>query len=65
MRWRMIMKIKIPKAITDNVTIRPFLVKNVNSKNFLVKGIRKVATIIPIIVSRRVARRGFKGFEIQ
>lgn len=61
----MMAKIRMPKAATEMVTMRPFSVKKVNSKKLRVKGMRKVAAIIPMIVRRRVARRGLRGFEIQ
>ena len=54
-----------PKTATEMVIIRPFSVKKVNSKKLRIKGMRKVATIMPMIVRRRVARRGLSGLEIQ
>lgn len=61
----MMAKMRMPIAATETVTIKPFSVRKVNSKNLRVKGIRKAAAMMPIIVRRRVARRGLSGLEIQ
>ena len=58
-------KTSIPEAAIMAVMIMPFLVKKVNSKKLRVNGMKKAPSMMPIIVIRSVARRRFKGFEIQ
>ena len=58
-------KIAMPEPMMASVIIRPFWVRKVNSKKLRANGIRKTAAMIPMIVSRRLARSGFSGFEIQ
>ena len=65
MRRRITANTRAPNAATEAVIIRPFFVKKVNSKKLRVNGMRNTATIIPIMVRSKIARSGFRGFEIQ
>lgn len=64
-RKRMIKNARTPKAATEAVIMRAFSFKSENSKKLRVNGMIKTTATMPIIVRKRVERRGLRGFEIQ
>ena len=47
------------------VTIRPFELRKTKSKKLWKNGMRKAPIRIPIITMSKLARRRFRGFDIQ